>query len=117
LSTRDGRCRPRFRRMSEMRFITQARVRRTMADDWHSLPADAVLRRLDASPLGLNSQDAARRLVRFGANELVQTARGNPLRILLSQFVDVLVMVLSFAATISAALRLLQREPADRYDA
>src|SRR5438309_6069831 len=81
LSTRDGRCRPRFRRMSERSFITQARVRRTMADDWHSLPADAVLKRLDASPLGLDSQEAARRLSRFGANELVQTARVNPLRV------------------------------------
>ena len=88
-----------------------------MADDWHSLPADAVLRRLDASPLGLNSQDAARRLVRFGANELVQTARVNPLRILLSQFVDVLVIVLIIAAIISAALGLLQGENADLYDA
>src|SRR5256885_3469975 len=88
-----------------------------MADDWHSLPADAVLRRLDASPLGLNSQDAARRLVRFGANELVQTARVSPLRILLSQFVDVLVIVLIIAAIISAALGLLKGENADLYDA
>src|SRR5881396_2789353 len=117
LSTRDGRCRPRFRRMSERSFITQARVRRTMADDWHSLPADAVLKRLDASPLGLDSQEAARRLSRFGANELVQTARVNPLRILLSQFVDVLVIVLIIAAIISAALGLLQGENADLYDA
>src|SRR5438046_8072530 len=86
--------------MSERSFITQARVRRTMADDWHSLPADAVLKRLDASPLGLDSQEAARRLSRFGANELVQTARVNPLRILLSQFLDVLVIVLIIAAII-----------------
>src|SRR5438876_7899249 len=103
--------------MSERSFITRARVRRTMADDWHSLPADAVLKRLDASPLGLDSQEAARRLSRFGANELVQTARVNPLRILLSQFVDVLVIVLIIAAIISAALGLLQGENADLYDA
>src|SRR5438876_11324813 len=103
--------------MSERSFITQARVRRTMADDWHSLPADAVLKRLDASPLGLDSREAARRLSRFGANELVQTARVNPLRILLSQFVDVLVIVLILAAVISATLGLLQGETADLYDA
>src|SRR5437879_10154859 len=87
LSTRDGPCRPRFRRMSEMSFITQARVRRTMADDWHSLPADAVLKRLDASPLGLDSQEAARRLARFGAKELVQTARAKPPRLWLTHVV------------------------------
>src|SRR2546423_14249594 len=100
---------PGFPRMSEMSFITTARVRRAMADDWHSLPADAVLRRLDGSPLGLNSQEAARRLARFGPNELVHTARVSPLRILLSQFVDVLVVVLIIAAIISAVLGLLQR--------
>src|SRR3989449_578309 len=108
---------PRFPRMSEMSFITAARVRRAMADDWHSLPADAVLRRLDASPLGLNSQEAARRLARFGPNELVQTARVSPLRILLSQFVDVLVIVLIIAAIISAVLGLLQGQSSDLYDA
>src|SRR3989440_4755199 len=108
---------PRFPRMSEMSFITAPRVRRAMADDWHSLPADAVLRRLDASPLGLNSQEAARRLSRFGPNELVQTARVSPLRILLSQFVDVLVIVLIIAATISASLGVLQGQNEDLYDA
>src|SRR2546430_2116894 len=108
---------PRFPRMSEMSFITAARVRRAMADDWHSLPADAVLRRLDASPLGLNSQEAARRLARFGPNELVQTARVSPLRILLSQFVDVLVIVLIIAAIISASLGVLQGQNEDLYDA
>ena len=80
--------------MSGTTFITRAPVRRTMADEWHSLPADDVLRRLDASPLGLNASDAARRLARFGPNELVRTARISPWRILLAQFVDVLVIVL-----------------------
>src|SRR5256885_8516052 len=108
---------PRFPRMSEMSFITAPRVRRAMADDWHSLPADAVLRRLDASPLGLDSQEAARRLARFGPNELVQTASVSPLRILLSQFVDVLVIVLIIAAIISAVLGLLQGQSSDLYDA
>src|SRR3989475_13160974 len=106
---------PRFPRMSEMSFITAPRVRRAMADHWHSLPADAVLRRFDASPQGLNSQEAARRLARFGPNELVQTARVRPLRILLSQFVHVLVIVLIIAAIISAVLRLLQSPRSDPY--
>src|SRR2546429_7278930 len=90
---------------------------RTMADDWHALRAEAVLQRLDSSPLGLTSREAAQRLSRFGPNELVQTARVSPLRILLSQFVDVLVIVLIIAAVISAALGLSQNETADLYDA
>jgi len=88
-----------------------------MADEWHSLPADDVLRRLDASPLGLNASDAARRLARIGPNELVRTARISPWRILLAQFVDVLVIVLIIAAIISAVLGTLQGELADLYDA
>src|SRR5437764_4656578 len=103
--------------MSGTTFITRARVRRTMADEWHSLPADDVLRRLDASPLGLNASDAARRLARIGPNELVRTARISPWRILLAQFVDVLVIVLIIAAIISAVLGTLQGELADLYDA
>src|SRR3989442_1271538 len=90
---------------------------RTMVDDWHALRAEAVLQRLDSSPLGLTSREAAQRLSRFGPNELVQTAKVSPLRILLSQFIDVLVIVLIIAAVISATLGLLQGETADLYDA
>jgi len=88
-----------------------------MADDWHALGAEAVLQRLDASPLGLTSHEAAERLARVGPNELVQTARISPLRILVSQFTDVLVVVLIIAAVISAVLGLLQDETSDLYDA
>jgi len=88
-----------------------------MADDWHALRAEAVLQKLDSSPLGLTSREAAQRLSRFGPNELVQTARVSPLRILMSQFVDVLVIVLIIAAIISASLGVLQGQNEDLYDA
>src|SRR3989449_7641443 len=106
-----------LRRMSATSFITNANVRRAMADDWHALRAEAVLQKLDSSPLGLTSREAAQRLSRFGPNELVQTARASPLRILMSQFVDVLVIVLIIAATISASLGVLQGQNEDLYDA
>src|SRR3989441_893530 len=103
--------------MSATSFITNANVQRAMADDWHALRAEAVLQKLDSSPLGLTSREAAQRLSRFGPNELVQTARVSPLRILLSQFVDVLVIVLIIAAIISASLGVLQGQNEDLYDA
>src|SRR3989454_6526431 len=103
--------------MSATSFITNANVQRAMADDWHALRAEAVLQKLDSSPLGLTSRQAAERLSRFGPNELVQTARASPLRILLSQVVDVLVIVLIIAATISASLGVLQGQNEDLYDA
>src|SRR5437016_5511779 len=103
--------------MSGTSFIMNAHVGCTMADDWHALRAEAVLQRLDSAPLGLTSREASERLSRFGPNELVQTARVSPLRILLSQFVDVLVIVLIIAAIISAALGVLQGQNEDLYDA
>src|SRR5256712_245757 len=103
--------------MSATSFITNANVQRAMADDWHALRAEAVLQKLDSSPLGLTSREAAQRLSRFGPNELVQTAKVSPLRILLSQFVDVLVIVLIIAAIISASLGVLQGQNEDLYDA
>ena len=88
-----------------------------MADDWHSLPAETVLQRLDASSSGLTAAEAARRLTRYGPNELVQTVKISPLKIFLAQFKDVLVIILIIAAAISAALGLAQGEAADLYDA
>ncbi len=88
-----------------------------MADDWHALRSEAVLQRLQSSPLGLTSRESAARLARVGPNELVQTTRISPLRILLSQFTDVLVIVLIIAAVISAALGLAQSESSDLFDA
>ena len=41
-----------------------------MADDWHALSAEAVLRRLDASHLGLSSEEARKRLARVGPKVL-----------------------------------------------
>ncbi|HKZ98118.1 MAG TPA: HAD-IC family P-type ATPase [Thermoplasmata archaeon] len=88
-----------------------------MSAAWHSLPPDAALQRLESSPLGLSREEAASRLARYGPNELVQTTRISPLRILLSQFTDVLVIVLIIAAVISAALGLSKGESAELLDA
>ena len=88
-----------------------------MADDWHSLPAETVLQRLDTSSSGLSAAEAAKRLAKYGQNELVQTVKASPLRIFLGQFKDVLVIILIIAAAISAALGLAQNETADLYDA
>lgn len=88
-----------------------------MADDWHALPAEAVLQRLDASPLGLTSREAQARFERVGPNELVQATEISPFRIFLSQFKDVLVIVLIIAATISAILGIYRNQTEDLWDA
>ena len=88
-----------------------------MAESWHALGVQAVFDRLDASPLGLDPGEAAGRLTRYGPNELQQLTRVSPLRIFLSQFLDVLVIVLIIAAFISGALGVLNGQVEELYDA
>jgi Ca2+-transporting ATPase len=87
-----------------------------MAGDWYNLSPEAVLQRLEASPLGLSDREAASRLVRHGPNELVQMRRASPLRIFLQQFTNALVIVLIFAAAISAALGVSRDDLSEIYD-
>ncbi len=88
-----------------------------MAEIWHSLSVPEALDRLEASPLGLDPEGAARRLAQYGPNELQQLARISPLKIFLAQFLNVLVLVLIAAAVVSAALGLASGESSDLYDA
>ena len=79
-----------------------------MTDDakpaWHALPVEEVLRRLGATPEGLDGREAAARLQRFGANRL-PGARRRPawLRFLL-QFHNVLIYVLLVAGVVTLSL-------------
>jgi Ca2+-transporting ATPase len=53
---------------------------------------------------GLTSQEAARRLERFGFNELIETGRKSPWRILWEQMTSIMVVILIIAAVISLVL-------------
>ena len=53
---------------------------------------------------GLSSQEAARRLEHYGLNELVETGRKSPWRILWEQMTSIMVVILIIAAIISLAL-------------
>ncbi|MGE5138653.1 MAG: cation-translocating P-type ATPase, partial [Rudaea sp.] len=85
----------------------------TVSDDiktreaWHALPADAVAGRLNTNlQAGLSSDEAARRAARYGRNELHPPPPISPLKLLLEQFTDFIVLVLIAAAIISGALAL-----------
>lgn len=72
-------------------------------ESWHSLKVDEVLQRLNTSVEGLNREEAATRLEKCGFNELVAVGKVSPLRILLSQFKSVFILILLGATTISLA--------------
>ncbi|HSI23202.1 MAG TPA: cation-translocating P-type ATPase [Methylophilaceae bacterium] len=69
---------------------------------WHSLHHEDVARHL-ATDLahGLTAAEAASRLEQHGPNALPEGKRRSPLRILLSQFADVMILVLLAAAAVS----------------
>lgn len=77
----------------------------TASPPWHALPAGAVMARLGADPgRGLSTEEADRRLDRWGPNVLPE-ARPTPwYRHLAEQFAQFLVVVLLAAAAVSLAL-------------
>ncbi|MEV4536659.1 cation-transporting P-type ATPase [Asanoa sp. NPDC049518] len=64
-------------------------------------PVDALVRQLRSSPDGLSQRDAARRLVSYGANELVRRRRRGLLRPLVGQLTHPLALLLWVAAGLS----------------
>ena len=63
-----------------------------------------VCSRLETSPAGLSFAEAAARLSRYGPNELQAAGRTSPWVLLLSQFKNVLIIILLVATALSALL-------------
>ena len=79
-----------------------------VADDavrpYWSLPQEALLATLHASPKGLSVEDAARRLKETGANTLGKDRSLSAFTVLWRQFRSPLVLILVIAAAISASV-------------
>ena len=73
--------------------------------DWHVRSADEVCRELSVVPAdGLSVDEVARRRARFGPNRLDEGRRRGPLRMLLDQFADFMVLVLLASAVLAGIL-------------
>jgi P-type Mg2+ transporter len=70
---------------------------------WHT-PAEALLEALETSPDGLSEAEAARRLSIYGPNALEERRQATAVGLFLNQFRSPLVLILIFAALVSAAL-------------
>ena len=71
---------------------------------WHAQEANAVLRELDTKEKGLTTKEAERRLQQYELNEIKTEKKISPLKILLSQLKDPLIVILIAASAISALL-------------
>lgn len=71
---------------------------------WHTLELTDVFTHLNSSPTGLTPDEAAKRLLTYGPNELQAAARISPWTLLLNQFKNVLIIILLIATGLSLLL-------------
>ncbi len=70
----------------------------------HAMRTDESLNALDAESSGLSQEEATKRLLKYGSNELREEKKKSPLRLLLEQFKNILVLILLIATALSFAL-------------
>ena len=86
--------------------------------DAYRITVDDVVHALGSNPSsGLTTEEASKRLARYGKNELIAAAPVPAWRKLLAQFSDVLVILLIVAALISGTLWLYERDSPLPYEA
>lgn len=72
---------------------------------WHQLEPSVALRQQGVSvERGLDAAEVALRHIQYGRNELVERDRKSPWRIIWEQLTGTMVVILTVAAAISAAL-------------
>ncbi len=75
---------------------------------WYQQTPEAALQQLGVTASGLSSSEAKKRLTEYGSNQLHAGKKLNPLKILLSQFQDVLIIILLIAAAVSFCLGVVE---------
>ncbi len=69
--------------------------------NWYQMDAADVAEAFKTSPLGLSSEEARKRLLEYGLNEIIEKEKKSLLMMFLDQFRDFMIMVLIAAAIIS----------------
>jgi Ca2+-transporting ATPase len=83
----------------------KAPTRSELTISWHSLTTEQVLKELNTEfQTGLTSEEAARRLAKFGLNQLAEKPRPGFLRMVLDQLNNFVVILLIVASLISLVL-------------
>ncbi len=74
----------------------------SMQQNWHHISLEETYRLLDTSPQGLTGDEAAKRLLANGHNELTAGDKKSVFAIFFSQFKDFMIIILLIAALVSA---------------
>ena len=75
-----------------------------MPSQWHSKTTEEAMNELHVASNGLTSQQAQQRVEEYGPNEIKKEKRTSPLKLLLDQFTDVLMIILLIATGLSIAV-------------
>ena len=75
---------------------------------FYSATAEAVLQTMKSSFQGLSQEEAAKRLTRFGKNELRPAKKKNPVQRFFAQMADFMILILLLAAGVSFAVSFLE---------
>ncbi len=75
-----------------------------MAKQWHSKTVQEAMSELNVTTRGLSTQQAQERLAQYGPNELKKEKGKSPLKLLLGQFTDILMIILLVAIGLSFAV-------------
>ncbi|MHA2060060.1 MAG: cation-translocating P-type ATPase, partial [Candidatus Ranarchaeia archaeon] len=70
----------------------------------YNLTSEESLELLDSSTGGITEDEASQRLLKYGENSLIEYKKITPFQIFVNQFKDLMVIILIFAALISALL-------------
>lgn len=84
--------------------------------EWHAKTKEEVIRDLQGNVLGLNEEEAIKRLQRDGKNRLDSARKTSMLAMFFRQFQNVMVIVLLAAALVSAAVAIFERQPTELID-
>lgn len=75
-----------------------------MADSWHSKTPQEVMNELGVTEQGLTTQQALERQAKYGKNELIKEKKASVAKLFLSQFTDILMIILLIATFLSLAV-------------
>ena len=84
--------------------------------NFFSQSVSQTLSSLQTSAVGLSENDAEQRLKKYGQNQLVQKNKGGVLKLFLSQFADIMVIMLVAAAVVSGVLSYLSKDTHELFD-
>lgn len=71
---------------------------------WHQKSIEDIFRTLASGPSGISENEAAKRLHRYGPNELEEKKKRTPLIMLLDQFKDFMIVILIGAAVVAGII-------------